>query len=163
MRAGTYPHLSLRSLPSPVRVSRSSDIGADDPAHYRLDTMGGRDLAAVRSAINAVSTQPPGCCQGACVRMGECDCETVLWKWARNTASLVRHGPAWCLASVLPWREAWWRKTLRALNRSDSDRGRLCLARGTGAWGTSSGQGASDSTRGFLSCRRLPDECRLRS
>lgn len=55
---------------------------------------------------------------------------TQWWRWAGHAARLIRREPTRCLASVLLWREAWWRKTLRALNHSDTDLGRLCLRRG---------------------------------
>lgn len=54
---------------------------------------------------------------------------TLMWGRAGHTARLIRREPTWCLASVLLWRGPWRRKTLRALNHSDTDSGRLRLGR----------------------------------
>lgn len=95
-------------------------IGHRRSAHRQVVPVGGRDLATVRS-------QPPGFGQSACM---EDAISTQRWKWAGHAARSIAREPTQCLASVLLWQEARWWNTLKVLNHSDTDLGRLRLGQG---------------------------------
>lgn len=64
----------------------------------------------------------------------------MWWRWAGRAARVASREPTELMATVLPWKNAWWRKTVRGLRHNETDPGRLRLQRrhrrlwGNAAW-----------------------------